>query len=68
MNLCKSYQEWRHAIVDLGGCKLDKNFCEERIKELQDDRDASTKAFIKAYGASYRDQIIIWFQQALSEL
>jgi len=68
MNLCNNYQEWRHAITGLGGISLTKEYCEERIQELQDDKAPATKAFNKAYGASYRDQVVIWFQQALAEL
>jgi len=67
MNLFKNYQEWRYAIVDIGGCKLDNEFCKQRIDELQDSKHPNTKAFIEAYGASYRDQVVIWFQQALAE-
>ncbi len=68
MELLKNYQDWHHAITEVGGIPLTTEFCTERIEALQNDDDPGTQSFVKLYGATYRDQVIQWFQQALSSL
>ena len=47
---------------------LDESYCKKRIEALSDDEDPSTSAFLKAYGAPHRDQVLSWFEQTLAEL
>ncbi|MGB0328588.1 MAG: hypothetical protein ACPGJR_13770 [Akkermansiaceae bacterium] len=63
-----SYQQWRSTMTEHAKLTLDQNYCEKRIAALQDESLPQTKSFVKAYGAKYRDQVIEWFQKALSEL
>ena len=67
MNLFTNYNDWRNTMIEHAGLTLDHKYCTERIAALQDKGNASTASFLKAYGANYRDQVIAWFQQALSE-
>jgi len=67
MSLYQNYQEWREDITTKGGFTLDRAYCEERIAALQNDEEPSTRSFLDAYGDKNRQQIIAWFQQALSE-
>lgn len=67
MDKLTNYKDWRYAIVDMGGFTLDQAYCEERIATLENDNDKGTQAFLNAYGAEYRDKVILWFKQALEE-
>lgn len=67
MSLFTNYNDWRNTMIKNAGLTLDHDYCTERIAALQDEGNPTTKSFLKAYGANYRDQVIAWFQQALSE-
>lgn len=67
MSKFNDYQEWREAITTLGGFTLDQEYCEQRINALKDDTDKGTQSFIEVFGEEYREQVINWFQQALTE-
>ncbi len=66
MQVFASYDEWHSAITGRCGLTLSKEYCEERIAALTDEKAPGTKPFIETYGADYRDQVIAWFRQALS--
>ena len=68
MELYTNYEEWHHAITKVGGFDLTSEFCNQRIEALQNEDDPSTKSFVQLYGAPYRDQVVQWFQQTLSNL
>jgi hypothetical protein len=67
MPLFSNYNEWRRTIT--GACRMDltRAYCQERRRALADDRDPSTRDFLKAYGTDYRDRVAAWFRQAESE-
>jgi len=67
MHLFPNYQEWRTAITGPCGLTLSREYCRERIDALADPTIPSTKAFLKAYGQNYLDQVSAWFQQAERE-
>ena len=67
MSLFTNYDEWRNTMIERAGLTLDHDYCTERIAALQDEDNSHTKSFLKSYGATYRDQVVTWFQQALSE-
>ena len=48
----------------MGGFELTKEYCEQRIAELEDENNPHTKAFIAAYGVAYLTQVIDWFKLA----
>lgn len=55
------------TMIKHAGLTLDQDYCEERIKVLMDDKCEETRTFIKHYGAAYHQQVINWFNRALSE-
>jgi len=67
MSLFTNYNEWRTTMIERAGLTLDRDYCEERIAALQDESIPQTRSFLDAYGPNYRDQVLAWFQQALSE-
>jgi hypothetical protein len=64
MHTFSTYHEWRAAITGPCGLTLSANYCESRIKALNDPAEPSTKAFTEAYGDPYRELVISWFEQA----
>ncbi|MFT5632383.1 MAG: hypothetical protein ACI9SQ_000087 [Rubritalea sp.] len=62
-----NYDEWRIAITERCGLKLDHSYCEERLTALNDESIPATKAFITTYDLAYRDLVISWFTRALAE-
>lgn len=66
MQVFQSYHEWRGAITGPCGLTLTKEYCEERIAALMDDKAPGTRPFIETYGPEYRDQVISWFRQAIA--
>ena len=63
----KNYEDWRMTMIKHAGLTLDQDYCKERIKVLMDDKCEETRTFIKHYGAAYHQQVINWFNRALSE-
>jgi hypothetical protein len=66
MHTFQSYHEWRSAITGPCGLTLSREYCEERIAALMDEKSPGTKPFIETYGPDYRDQVISWFRQAIA--
>ena len=62
----ENYQHWRSAMTNEAGLTLSADYCKERIEALGNDKDASTRAFVDAYGEDHRRQIIQWFEKALA--
>ena len=62
----KNYEDWRTVMTDMAGITLSADYCKERIEALNNDKVPSTKAFVAAYGADHRNQIVKWFEQALA--
>jgi hypothetical protein len=67
MTTFSNYNEWRSAITGPCGITLSRDYCEERIAALQNDKAHGTQPFIETYGAAYCNQVIEWFRQALSK-
>ena len=63
----QSYTQWHAAITGPCGITLTRDYCEKRIAALQDEKAPGTKPFLETYGPAYRDQVIQWFQQALTQ-
>ena len=59
-----SYQEWQHCIKVKCGIGLTQKFIEERLSELQNDKNPKTVEFVNLYGIDYKNQIISWFEKA----
>ena len=55
-------------MTEKGGLTLDASYCKDRINALSNDEEASTRSLIRAYGSEHRDQMLRWFEQALSEI
>ena len=64
----ESYAHWRKEMTEKGGLTLDASYRKDRINALSNDEEASTRALIRAYGSEHRDQMLRWFEQALSEI
>lgn len=60
----KTYEEWRHCIVVECGLELTQEYISERISALKDDKDYSTRQFVKLYGPQYHQQVLNWFSQS----
>ena len=63
----ESYDAWRTAITGICRMELTRAYCRERLAALADDREPSTLAFIRTYGAAYRDRVSEWFLRAGEE-
>lgn len=63
----ESYSHWRSMMTQTAGLALDRAYCRERIAVLSDEKDPSTRAFIKTYGADHRDRIVRRFEQVIAE-
>lgn len=63
----QSYDEWVNCITI--SCKIDLTipYINERLDALRDSSNAHTKRYTQLYGESYLEQVIGWFEQALSD-
>lgn len=63
----QSYEEWVDCITI--SCKIDLTvpYINERLGALRDPSNAHTKRYTQLYGEPYLEQVIGWFEQALSE-
>ena len=50
MNLFNSFEQWRAAITGPCGITLTQDYCEGRVRALNNPAEPSTKAFVEAYG------------------
>lgn len=64
MHTFTTFQEWRSAITGPCGLTLTKDYCKSRVRALNNLAEPATKSFTEAYGATYRDLVISWFEQA----
>ncbi len=61
----QSYQAWRHCIEHWCRIELTPEYIEQRIRELQDTREETTRRFIECYGKAHHAAVLGWFQRAL---
>lgn len=64
MHTFTTYQQWHAAITGPCGLTLTKDYCESRIRALDNLAEPATKSFTETYGVPYRDLVISWFEQA----
>ena len=64
----KTYEQWQHCIVVECGLELSPQYITQRLSTLKNDREQSTKQFIKLYGKEYHEQVVAWFAQAQQNL
>ncbi len=62
-----SYEQWRYCIEVRCRIKLTRNYITKRLSELQNDRHAQAREFVKFYGPDQHQRIITWFRRALDE-
>lgn len=62
-----TYQEWREGLTVKCRQPLTAEYAEGRLNALRNDRDKTTREFIKVYGEDYRQQVIRWFERARNE-
>lgn len=60
------YNEWRHCITVKCGIKLTEDFVEQRIAELNDKENPTTRQFIKLYGEQHWQLTLNWFEHEKS--
>lgn len=68
VELCDSYEEWKHCITVLCDIPLSADYVEKRIAALSDKRDTTTDRFVQLYGDAHRLRTIQWFKRAQEEL
>ncbi|MEM9357824.1 MAG: hypothetical protein AAGB04_16600 [Pseudomonadota bacterium] len=68
MNSLRTYEDWKHCIVDLCQVPLTKSFVTERLAELRDESNDRTRKFVSKWGDNHRKQVVAWFEQAEIEL
>lgn len=68
MTLPRSYQDWKRCITVDCGIKLTHEYIEERLRALQDERNAHTAEFIRLYGTAHWQNVMRWFERALNEV
>ncbi len=54
-------------MIEHAGLTLDQDYCKERLEILENETLEETQTFIKLYGPAYHQQVISWFNKALSE-
>ena len=54
-------------MIEHAGLTLNQDYCKERLTVLENETLEETQTFIELYGASYHQQVISWFNKALSE-
>ena len=65
--LYESYAHWRDELTEKAKLTLDAAYCRASMEALSNEDDPSTRSLLKAYGAAHRDQVLLWFEQALAE-
>jgi hypothetical protein len=64
MHTFSSFHEWRAAITGPCGLTLTRDYCEGRVRALNNPAESSTKAFTDTYGEPYRQLVVSWFEEA----
>ncbi|NRB75881.1 MAG: hypothetical protein HRU46_16095 [Verrucomicrobiales bacterium] len=62
-----SYEEWREAMNSRCKIALTQEYCNGRIRALEDTKDPATAMFIDLFGSSYRDKVVGWLERASAE-
>lgn len=68
MTPLRTYDDWKHCIVELCQIPLTPSFVAERLEELRDESNAKTQKFVDKWGDKHRKRVIAWFEQAQDEL
>lgn len=63
-----NYNEWHHCITSICRIPLTESYIRERISALNNQQDYMTRRFVELYGEEQRQQTLLWFEQALSEV
>ncbi|MCC5795760.1 MAG: hypothetical protein JJU48_00365 [Methylophaga sp.] len=63
-----NYNEWHHCITKICRIPLTESYIRERISALNNEQDYMTSRFVELYGEEQRQQTLLWFEQALSEV
>jgi hypothetical protein len=64
----QTYAQWRQCIEVACKQALTRRYMLERLEELAQPHNFKTQQFIQHYGAAHHRQVIMWFEQAFSEL
>ncbi|WP_153770656.1 hypothetical protein [Labrenzia sp. CE80] len=68
MRLLRTYDDWKHCIVEICKVPLSTDYVTARLQELRDEQNFNTRKFIKSWGEQHRQQVVAWFEQAEIEL
>jgi hypothetical protein len=63
-----NYASWRYCIELKCNQRLTPEFVQTRIAVLSDPQHEESRRFIKLYGEPWREQVLVWFQQAATEV
>ena len=64
----KSYNEWKHCIVEKCKIPLTPQYIQSRMEALESDSSPESMKFRKLYGDEHFQQIKKWFEQALKDV
>lgn len=68
MRPLRTYDDWKHCIVELCRIPLTEPYVAQRLQELRDESNFNTRKFVNSWGDNHRMQVIAWFEQAQTEL
>lgn len=68
MHALRTYDDWKHCIVELCQIPLTQAYVAQRLDELRNKNNFNTKKFVSSWGEQHRRQVIAWFEQAQTEL
>ncbi|MEM9356782.1 MAG: hypothetical protein AAGB04_11250 [Pseudomonadota bacterium] len=68
MTPLRTYDDWKHCIVELCQIPLTQAYVAQRLDELRDEGNHNTQKFVSSWGDKHRKQVIAWFEQAQTEL
>ena len=60
----KTYEDWKHCITRLCGIPLTGPYIEQRLSDLRDPANHTTRKFVGMWGEEHRLRVIGWFEQA----
>lgn len=64
----RSYDDWKYCIESLCKIPLTRGYVAQRLEELRDTNNFTTRKFARTWGDEHRMQVITWFERAQSEL
>ena len=63
-----TYEQWKHCITIECGIPLNKAFIETRITSLTNRESEAARQFIRLYGESHYQNVLVWMKQAQRSL